>query len=205
MADQRAIDLPPYLRKALREAKRNTNWVEPNEDWEDAVIRFATGLLTSDEFLAELRAPRCRDRGSRRTLRARAARPAPHLAGVPDIYDGEELPLLTLVDPDNRRPVDWERRRRLLDELGATPAAGSGSCGSSANCSHFARRSRLAFAGTYEPVAAGPGTCAFRRGSNVLVAVSLRGERQRIGPPNENWHDVLGGLPNSPAAVFERL
>ena len=75
--------LASYLRKALREAKRNTNWVEPNQEWEDAVIRFAIGLLTSNEFLASFRplAAEISAAGARSALGA--ARPAVHLARGP--------------------------------------------------------------------------------------------------------------------------
>ncbi len=197
--------LSSYLLKALREGKKNTNWVEPDEDWEAAVIRFATGLLTSDEFLASFRplAAEISAAGARSALAQLVLRfTSP---GVPDIYDGEELPLFTLVDPDNRRPVDWERRRRLLGELGATPAAASVKLWVIRELLALRLRQPLAFAGAYEPVPAGSGTCAFRRGSNVLVAVSLRGQQQQIRPPSDNWRNVLSGLPNSPAAVFERL
>ena len=197
--------LASYLRKALREAKRNTNWVEPNQEWEDAVIRFAIGLLTSNEFLAsflplaaEISAAGARSALAQLVLRFTSP-------GVPDLYDGEELPLLTLVDPDNRRPVDWERRHRLLDELGAIPTAGSLKLWVIRELLALRARQPLAFVGTYEPLAAQPGTCAFRRGSNVLVAVSLRGDRPSIVPPNNHWRNVLNGIPNSPAAVFERL
>ena len=197
--------LASYLRKALREAKRNTSWVDPDEDWEAAVIRFATRLLESEEFMAsflplgaEIAAAGARSALGQLVLRFTSP-------GVPDIYDGEELPLLALVDPDNRRPVDWERRRRLLGELGAWPAAGGEKLWVIRELLALRIRQPSAFAGPYEPVEAGPGACAFRRGSNVLVAVSLRGGRPPVGPPNENWHDVLAPLRDSPASVFERL
>ena len=87
--------------------------------------------------------------------------------GVPDIYQGDELETLSLVDPDNRRPVDWERRRRALrsDEPSKLRLIRR----------VLALRAERPddFAGLYEPVDLGPDWCAFRRGS-VLVSVPLR-------------------------------
>ena len=98
--------------------------------------------------------------------------------GVPDVYQGDELPFLALVDPDNRRPVDWELRRRLLrwrepppklDLIRRTLA--------------LRARGRRAFAGGYEPLEAGADVCAFIRGGEVLVAVAVRGDLRAIKPP----------------------
>ena len=148
--------LASYLRKALREAKRNTNWVEPNEEWEDAVIRFADRLCSratsswraSDPSLPRSPQQAHAPRSAQLVLRFTSP-------GVPDIYDGEELPLFTLVDPDNRRPVDWERRRRLLDELGAMPALPASKLWVIRELLALRARQPLAFVGTYEPLAAG--------------------------------------------------
>jgi (1->4)-alpha-D-glucan 1-alpha-D-glucosylmutase len=103
---------------------------------------------------------------------------------VPDIYQGDELLNLSLVDPDNRRPVDWELRDRLLDGRDSAKL--------------FVIRQALqlraqrpdAFAGTYEPVDAGPGVCAFLRGGEILVAVATR-RRARFDPP-AGFVDYLG-------------
>jgi (1->4)-alpha-D-glucan 1-alpha-D-glucosylmutase len=88
--------------------------------------------------------------------------------GVPDIYQGDELELLALVDPDNRRPVDWDARGRALADpppkLRVLREA-------------LALRARRpeAFAHRYEPVEAGDGVVAYRRGP-VLVAVPVRAD-----------------------------
>jgi len=106
-----------YVEKALREAKRNTNWIDQNTDWERAVIRFCGGLYEHDEFLADFEpfADRVAALGERISLAMVVLKlTAP---GVPDIYQGDELPYRALVDPDNRRPVDFELRRRFLAEL----------------------------------------------------------------------------------------
>jgi len=106
-----------YLEKALREAKQRTSWTRPDPGYEEAVRDFALALLTDAQFIAELEAfllpliPAGRINSLSQTL-LRLLYP-----GVPDIYQGSELWELSLVDPDNRRPVDFSLRRQLLAEL----------------------------------------------------------------------------------------
>ena len=104
--------------------------------------------------------------------------------GVPDLYQGDELPYLALVDPDNRRPVDWEERRRAL----ASPAPPAKLDLIRRTLALRARRP-AAFAGAYEPLDAGGDTVAFLRGGEVKVAVALRGEL-REPPALGEWRDV---------------
>ncbi len=111
------------MEKALREAKRNTNWIEPNDEWEEAVKRFCHALYADDAFLGRLRAVRARlaavgERAALGQLVLKLTAP-----GVPDIYQGDELAFRALVDPDNRRPVDWEAPGD------AAPAAGRRAAG----------------------------------------------------------------------------
>jgi len=109
-----------YVIKAAREAKTHTSWLTPDKEYEDALISFLEAILTGE--------------GSRRFLEAflpfqrkiasygiwnslsqallKIASP-----GVPDFYQGCELWDLNLVDPDNRRPVDFEKRRLFLEEI----------------------------------------------------------------------------------------
>ena len=112
--------LQEYMRKALKEAKQHTSWINPNEEYERVVSDFVASLLdpsVSGNFI--------RDFGEfqKHTTRAgllnslsqtllKTAAP-----GVPDFYQGTELWAFTLVDPDNRRPVDYELRRQLLASL----------------------------------------------------------------------------------------
>jgi (1->4)-alpha-D-glucan 1-alpha-D-glucosylmutase len=114
--------LQAYLLKALREAKQFTSWLNPNEAYETATFRFLDGLLEpsgDNAFLADFTA-----------FQAVLVRPGLYNAlaqvllkltapGVPDIYQGTELWDFSLVDPDNRRPVDYRRRRALVQELKA--------------------------------------------------------------------------------------
>ena len=97
-----------YLEKAFREAKQRTSWLAPDEEWEGRVKRWAASKRAAADGLTErLRADA--ERISLAMLVLKLTCP-----GVPDIYQGDELEALALVDPDNRRPVDWELRRRLL-------------------------------------------------------------------------------------------
>ena len=106
--------LAGYLEKAMREAKQHTNWIEPDERHEAAVQRFAARLLTHREFLRDFepfqrRVAEAGDAAALGQLLLKLTVP-----GIPDIYQGDELLSLSLVDPDNRRAVDWEARRAAL-------------------------------------------------------------------------------------------
>jgi (1->4)-alpha-D-glucan 1-alpha-D-glucosylmutase len=111
-----------YMEKALREAKRNTNWVEHNEAWEQAVGAFVAGLYEERRFLADFEpfAQRVARLGNRIALGMLALKLTS--PGVPDLYQGDELPLRALVDPDNRRPVDWDWQEAMMRRLkGGSP------------------------------------------------------------------------------------
>jgi (1->4)-alpha-D-glucan 1-alpha-D-glucosylmutase len=106
-----------YVLKAIREAKAYTSWNNHNAAYEEAATAFAKALLASGEFredlmafLAPLVAPGRINSLSQTLLKLTTP-------GVPDLYQGTELWALSLVDPDNRRPVDYDGRRRLLAEL----------------------------------------------------------------------------------------
>lgn len=163
-----------YVRKALREAKRNTNWIEPDEEWEGAVLEFCRGLYGPGELHDAIAgfATRHQPRGERAAvgqLLLKLTTP-----GVPDVYQGDELWALSMVDPDNRRPVDWDRRRETLAALD------SGAPVDRANVKmHLIRRALSLrarrpepFAGAYRPLAASDSLCAFARGEDEIVAVA---------------------------------
>jgi (1->4)-alpha-D-glucan 1-alpha-D-glucosylmutase len=111
-----------YLVKATREAKVHTNWLEPNGPYEEALLGFAEQVMQPGQdnpflqsFLPFQR--RIRHYGILNSLAQTLLKlTAP---GLPDFYQGTELWDLSLVDPDNRRPVDFERRGALLKELQA--------------------------------------------------------------------------------------
>jgi (1->4)-alpha-D-glucan 1-alpha-D-glucosylmutase len=106
-----------YMEKATREAKAHTSWTRTNPDYEEALREFVNGALGDAAFVADLEAfvaPLVlpgRINSLAQTLLKLAS------PGVPDLYQGSELWDLSLVDPDNRRPVDYDLRRRLLAEL----------------------------------------------------------------------------------------
>ncbi len=106
-----------YMLKAAREAKQQTSWTANNAEFEAALNLFVERTLTHAPFLRELEqfVAKVKDAGRVNSLAQTLMKcTAP---GVPDLYQGTELWDLSLVDPDNRRPVDYALRRRLLDEL----------------------------------------------------------------------------------------
>jgi (1->4)-alpha-D-glucan 1-alpha-D-glucosylmutase len=118
-----------YMTKALREAKVHTSWLSPDERYEAAVSRFVAAALDrrrANPFLESFEPFQARvaDLGLYNSLAQLLIKiTAP---GVPDFYQGTELWDLNLVDPDNRRPVDYERRRQVLAELRATTGTHEG-------------------------------------------------------------------------------
>ncbi len=112
--------LREYVLKTAREAKQNTSWTNANPRWDDALAQFVGVILDegkSGEFLREVREfhARIAPFGILNSLAQTLIKiTAP---GVPDFYQGAELWDLNLVDPDNRRRVDFARRRQMLDAL----------------------------------------------------------------------------------------
>src|SRR6185503_16522170 len=104
--------------KAAREAKLHTSWINPDAEYEAALERFVAESFKSELFVKDVN-----------DAVARLARPGMLVGlsqaaikvaspGVPDYYQGCELWDFSLVDPDNRRPVDYATRARLLESLG---------------------------------------------------------------------------------------
>ncbi|WP_374224031.1 malto-oligosyltrehalose synthase [Nocardiopsis sp. MG754419] len=114
--DERLVD---YLLKAAREARLGTSWTDQDPDFEDRIRSWPDRLRADADLYAEVRA-------FAETLTAPGwsnalGQKAVHLLGpgVPDVYQGTELWDLSLVDPDNRRPVDHDARARLLSRIEA--------------------------------------------------------------------------------------
>jgi (1->4)-alpha-D-glucan 1-alpha-D-glucosylmutase len=162
-----------YVQKALREAKRNTNWVDQNEEWEGAVSSFVAAIYEPgplhsaiDTFVTRF-AP-LGERAAVGQLLLKLTTP-----GVPDIYQGDELWRLSMVDPDNRRPVDFDARRAALAALD------TGAPIHRTNIKLHVIRRVLAlranrpepFAGAYNPLPADDRLCAFTRGDHEILAV----------------------------------
>jgi (1->4)-alpha-D-glucan 1-alpha-D-glucosylmutase len=203
---ERAAD---YLVKAMREAKTKTSWTDPDEDYEAAALAFTQAVLDDAELTAGIAgfvsgiAPDA----EANSLGAKLVQLT--MPGVADVYQGCELAGLALVDPDNRRLVDYGRRRTLLTRQDSgSPAADL----DTEKLLVTSRALRLRrdhpgwFAGGYAPLrAAGPAArhaVAFCRGGHaVTVATRLPAAlRQRGGwartaldVPGTRWRDVLSG------------
>jgi (1->4)-alpha-D-glucan 1-alpha-D-glucosylmutase len=112
-----------YMQKAMREAKQQTSWVANNKAYEDALNLFIEQTLSNAWFREEMERMVARVLEAGR-INSLAQTLLKHTApGVPDLYQGSELWDLSLVDPDNRRPVDYARRRALLAEAKTMSAA----------------------------------------------------------------------------------
>lgn len=180
-----------YMVKAVREGKEQSGWANPDLDYEAAVEGFVRAALRFRPFaddMAGFVAEHARlgeVNGLAQTLLKLAA------PGVPDIYQGTELRDLSLVDPDNRRPVDFALRKRLLE-----------TAKSEEKLLLIRRGLALRPEGDYVPLVA-DGTksrhlLAFTRGGRVLAAVprlvlGLRGDwaDTRLTLPPGRWHDAL--------------
>ena len=208
-----------FLEKAVREAKVHTSWDQPNPIYERAVNAFANTVLRSRRFIAELEefVEKIRPPGRSNSLALKLLTlTAP---GVPDLYQGSELWDLSLVDPDNRRPVDYEAREALLDEAASADLPSLWAAGDERGLTKLALVHRAlklrarrpgsfgeGRSGAYKPLfARGPAAdhvVAFSRGTNVVSVVTRwplaleRGGgwgRTSLALPPGDWLDVLGG------------
>ncbi len=192
--------LHAYAEKAMREAGNDTTWTEPVPAFEDAVHAAVDAAFDAADVRAALEELYGLVVGPGATNGLSAKLLALTMPGVPDVYQGSELWELSLVDPDNRRPVDFDLRAALLageathlhlPKLRVTAAA------------LRLRRDRPELFTTYEPVtatgAAAGQAVAFDRGGAITVATRLpvglaeRGgwRDTRIGLPEGTWRDVL--------------
>jgi (1->4)-alpha-D-glucan 1-alpha-D-glucosylmutase len=202
-----------YIEKAAKEAKEHTSWVDPDPAYDAALRSFVEGALADAEFLAQLQefaAPLVAPGWVNSLAMALLKLTSP---GVPDIYQGNELWDLSLVDPDNRRSVDWALRARLLDEAeGVSPAEAWGARADSGlpkmlltqRALHLRRRRPEAFRGEYSALAASGEKAghvvAYARGGEVVavaprLVLGLGGGWRDTAltlPPGE-WRDVLEG------------
>ena len=161
-----------YLEKALREGKRSTSWLEPDEDHERRVKELVRSLYSNQEFLDDfepfaLRVARAGEHASLGALLLRLTSP-----GLPDLYQGDALWSLNLVDPDNRRPVDWQAHVAALRE--SAPTRRTMKAHLIRRVLHLRAERPRAFAGAYEPLDLGPDRVGFVRGGAIRVVVPLR-------------------------------
>jgi (1->4)-alpha-D-glucan 1-alpha-D-glucosylmutase len=172
--------LEQYLEKALREAKQNSNWIDPNERHEASAKKFVRSLYENQAFLDDFEpfAQQVAVAGEHASLGALLLRLTS--PGLPDLYQGDAFWSLNLVDPDNRRPVDWTRHDRLRRERAPRRETMK---------FHLIRRAlRLraeqpqAFSGAYEPLDLPPDQVGFVRGGRIRVVVPLRPGEAVSGP-----------------------
>ncbi|MEA3209845.1 MAG: (1-_4)-alpha-D-glucan 1-alpha-D-glucosylmutase [Chthoniobacter sp.] len=199
-----------YMVKALHEAKVNSSWIEPNEAWDNAVRNFVAKILQPEpgnRFLPafELYAEQIAQLGAINSLSQTVLKLTS--PGVPDLYQGTELWDLSLVDPDNRRPVDYDLRRAHLASLeaGASPAELLETWGDGRiklrliqAVLRFRREHPSLFAaGSYEGVASSGAFAqccvAFERkagSENLLVVVPRLSSRVGFPATGERWQDT---------------
>jgi (1->4)-alpha-D-glucan 1-alpha-D-glucosylmutase len=210
--------LADYLVKAMREAKRTTSWTEPDPHYEAAMIEFARLALADDEIASRVAAfvgwlgPDARAN----SLGAKLVQLT--MPGVPDVYQGCELAGLALVDPDNRRSVDFNRRKDMLTALddgtlaqraappaGAQPAEAGGAL-ADMDAAKLLVTSRALwlrrahpdwFTGEYQELRASGAAAAHvvafsRSGRAVTVATRLPGGLRRSG----GWRDTVLAVPS---------
>jgi (1->4)-alpha-D-glucan 1-alpha-D-glucosylmutase len=212
--DSLADRIEAYMVKAVRERKLESSWSNPNTDYEAALQRFVRGVLDASRlnpFLAEFHgfvAGLARE-GAVNSLAQLVLKLT--VPGVPDIYQGGELWDLSLVDPDNRRPVDWAERRRLLETTEAAQPGDLAHDWHDGREKLFATRRLLAlrrerpalFAeGNYQPLEivgdGGAHICAFCRshaGAMLVVAVPRLAHRLYRGGDAAGWGDTEVALP----------
>ncbi|MCW2848132.1 MAG: treY [Marmoricola sp.] len=202
-----------YAEKAMREAGDHTTWTDPDPAYEDAVhaaVDAAFDDVRTHQVLTEL-VERVAAAGWSNALATKlVAITAP---GVPDVYQGSELWEQSLVDPDNRRPVDYDRRRELLGQVresGATwPTSPDDEGAAKLWVTHVAltmRRERPELFEAYTPLeargSAAEHVLAFDRGGVVTVATRLPVGLAEMGGwgettislPDGRWVDALRGV-----------
>ncbi|GAB3246256.1 malto-oligosyltrehalose synthase [Nocardioides dilutus] len=196
--------LHAYAEKAMREAGDRTTWADPNEDYETAMRAAVDAAFDDDRVVAVLGELSDRVDGPACSNALAAKLVALTMPGVPDVYQGTELWDQSLVDPDNRRPVDFAHRAAVLDGA-EDPAWLKAAVVLSALT---LRRDRPELFTTYAPVAAAGEAAehvlAFDRGGVVAVATRLpvglaaRGWGDtELALPAGTWTDVLTGRPAS--------
>jgi len=192
-----------YMEKALREAKRYTSWTAPEEAFESAVAEFIKATLSEEAFCQSV-AEFVEGIATAGYINALAQTLIKLTApGVPDIYQGNELWDFSLVDPDNRRPVDFERRAQMLQKLEsaacadivADMASGLPKLWLTSTALKLREQYAEVFAeGRYSPLSVegeyAEHVIAFCRGDSIAVIVP----RLNLSRP-EGWKDTRTALP----------
>jgi (1->4)-alpha-D-glucan 1-alpha-D-glucosylmutase len=205
-----------YMAKALKEAKINTSWIQPNEEWDSAMSDFVARVLDSsskNKFLPTFLpvAEEIARLGAINSLAQVALKLT--TPGVPDVYQGNEIWNLSLVDPDNRQPVDYKKRSELLaslekakpEELMQQWPDGRIKLFVTQQLLRFRRQHAILFQrGNYLPLAVtgefADCCLAFAReheGKWMIVMVPRLSSRIGFPPVGEKWKDAAVELPAS--------
>jgi (1->4)-alpha-D-glucan 1-alpha-D-glucosylmutase len=204
LSTERAVQ---YMAKAAREAKIHTSWIAPNEPYDAALSRFVTSVTSDAEFMAEVEmfveplvGPGYVNSLAQTLLKLTSP-------GVPDFYQGTEVWDLSLVDPDNRQPIDYAARRELLRQMPTDDAGNlwpAGSSGASkmllvSRALGVRSRHEKAFGpqGDYEPLyavgARADHVVAYVRGDAVITIVP-----RLVLSLGDTWADTMIDLPGGP-------
>jgi len=208
--------LQTYMAKALNEAKINTSWIQPNEEWLAAMRDFIAKILETSlkaKFFPSF-LPVAKEIARLGAINSLAQTLLKLTSpGVPDIYQGNEIWDFSLVDPDNRRPVDYKRRREMLAQLAQTKPRELVDLWPDGRIKMFLTQRALQFRrehvdlfrrGGYLPLRAS-GTFAeccisFARELNgqwVVVIAPRLSSRIGFPPVGEKWKDTLVDLPEA--------
>ncbi|WP_086668713.1 malto-oligosyltrehalose synthase [Lentzea kentuckyensis] len=195
--------LGQYLEKASREAKIRTSWVDRNAEFDAEVAAWPAKAVNEPEvsaFAERIKAPGWSNSLGQKLVQLTAP-------GVPDVYQGTELWDLSLVDPDNRRPVDYQVRRELLERIdsGWLPEVDDSGAAKLLVVRKALQVRKRGLRG-YRPLhAEGPAAehvLAFERSGVITVATRLpvgleqKGWQDTVLPlPGPEWTDVLTGRP----------
>lgn len=187
-----------YLEKATREAKAHTCWVDPVPAYDGAVAGFVRGVLADEALTGELAAFVTQLEPAWQATALAQKLVQLTMPGVADVYQGTELWDLSLVDPDNRRPVDYAARAAELDapthpKLRLVRAA------------LRLRREHPSWFGadaTYNGLDAGPGAVAFCRAGRLVTVAPIRStsawsDADAVTLPPGNWADAVTGAERS--------
>ncbi|NEK87783.1 malto-oligosyltrehalose synthase [Blastococcus saxobsidens] len=193
-----------YVEKAAREAGTSTTWTDPVQEFEqqlhalvDAAFDDPTTSAEIEQFVTRIAAP-----GRSNSLSQKLLQLA--MPGVPDVYQGTELWDYSLVDPDNRRPVDYALRRQLLARLDAGEVPQVDETGAAkllvVSRTLRARRDHPEWFAGYEPIeVTGSGTehlIAFDRGAEGGSGAVVVATRLPVGLAASGWGDTALQLPN---------
>ncbi len=206
--------LAAFATKAIREAKDRTSWVDPDPAYEDAVERFARGVLADPATVGEVEALVATLLAEGRAASLALVALACTAGGNPDLYQGDEAWNLALVDPDNRRPIRPDHLAALLDRAAdpdldladrwardAHDPADDGlvKVATWHRLLRLRARHPIAFTAPHTPLPVDghdrSGVLAFRRGDRVAVVVRVRSEPRggEVVLPPGPWQCVLTG------------